>query len=277
MYLRAVHAEVRLSLLIELIQQHPLGILTTALQSEEYPVIQHTHVPWVLDPPSNLEALEADGQVDAEPVGNVKRAVVGLQGCKLRGHLARANPHAKALIEAASNNGGRIATEVTVSFSSPNQHYVTPKWYSKTKPATGKVVPTWDYAAVEVRGFARVFCDKESPESSEYLQKQINDLTQLSEGSLGYDTTPKVVLAAHDDRVHGKGPAWEVADAPIPYINIMKKAIVGVEVEVTSMVGKWKMSQELTEGDCEGVKTGLRSLASANGQIVADIVQDKRK
>jgi transcriptional regulator len=275
MYLRAVHAETRLKPLIEVIQNNPLGLLSTAISSDNFPLIQHTYLPWVLDPPKNLAALEEDGQAERPPVGNVKQPVQGLEGCRLRGHMARANPHAKALVEAMApaNKNSCITTEVTVSFSAPSQHYITPKWYVQTKPETGKVVPTWDYVAVEVRGKAKIIHDKEDPETSEYLQTQIEDLTRLSEGSLGYDSTPKAQLAAGGKQAGGKGTAWEVDDAPKPYIDIMKKAILGVEIEVTSIAGKWKMSQELKAGDRQGVKDGLRELKDAQSRAVADIVE----
>jgi transcriptional regulator len=275
MYLRAVHAETRLRPLIELIQNNPLGLLTTAISSENFPLIQHTYIPWVLDPPINLAALEADGQVDAAPVGNVKHPVQGLEGCKLRGHMAKANPHSKAVIEATGSENGCLTTEVTVSFASPSQHYITPKWYVQTKPGSGKVVPTWDYVATEVRGTAKIFHDKEAVETDQYLQTQVEDLTKMSEGSLGYDSTPKAELAAKGQEADGKGAAWEVDDAPKPYIEIMKRAIIGIEIEVKSIVGKWKMSQELKTGDRRGVQNGLREVNDVKSRAVADIVEVK--
>jgi transcriptional regulator len=275
MYLRAVHAETRLTPLINLIQQNPLGILTTAIPSGTFPLIQHTYIPWVIDPPTNLEDLETSGQAAAAPVGNVKQPVLGLEGCKLRGHLAKANPHAKALIEAAGTGNRQVQSEVTISFSSPSQHYITPKWYVETKPDTGKVVPTWNYVAVEVRGVATIFHDKENASTGQYLQTQVEDLTKLSESSLGYDALPKVEDAAKGLATQGKGSAWEVNDAPKPYIEIMKKAIIGIEIEVTSIVGKFKMSQELCEGDRKGVLDGLKELSDVKSEAVADIVNLK--
>ncbi|OAL40503.1 hypothetical protein AYO20_00239 [Fonsecaea nubica] len=275
MYLRAVHAETRLKPLIELIQNNPLGLLSTAISSDNFPLIQHTYIPWVLDPPRNLAALEADGQADRAPVGNVKQPVQGLEGCKLRGHMAKANPHAKAVIEATGPGNGCLPTEVTVSFAAPSQHYISPKWYVQTKPENGKVVPTWNYVAVEVRGTARIFHDKEAVETGQYLQTQVEDLTKLSESRLGYDSTPKAELAVNGQEAGGKGTAWEVGDAPKPYIEIMKKAIIGIEIDITSIVGKWKMSQELKTGDRQGVKDGLRELDDVKSRSVAEIVEMK--
>ena len=277
MYLRAVHAETHLTPLLALIQQNPLGLLTTAVSSEDFPLIQHTYIPWVLYPPRNLASLETDGQAEAPPVGNVKQPVQGLEGCRLRGHMARANPHSKALTQAVGAKNGPLPTEVTISFAVPNQHYITPKWYVETKPENGKVVPTWDYAAVEVRGIARILHDKEDGETNHYLQTQVEELTRNSEGSLGYDTTPKSELEAKGHGASGRGSAWEVDDAPKPYVEIMKKAIVGIEIDVSSIVGKWKMSQELKSGDRTGVENGLRELGEARSTAVADIVEVKSK
>lgn len=275
MYLRAVHAETHLEPLIALVRQNPLGLLTTAITSENHPLIQHTHLPWVIEPPTNLDSLERTGQADANPVGNVKQPVLGLEGCKLRGHMARANPHSKALMEAVGTSNGRVGTEVTVSFRSDSQHYITPKWYVQTKPETGKVVPTWDYAAVEVRGVAKVLHDKDEPETGRYLQTQVEELTRLSEGSLGYDPRPKAELRQNGIEAESKGSAWEVADAPRAYVDIMKKAIIGIEIEVSSIVGKWKMSQELKEGDRAGVKKGLKALDEERSAAVAELVDLK--
>ena len=263
MYLRAAHAEVHLPPLLALIQANPLGLITTAIPSSNHPLIQHTNIPWLLDPPTNLDDLipSTDG------TGPVKTPITGLINCKLRGHMARANPHAKALIEAVGGGNGMVDNEVTVLFTQPAaQHYMTPQWYTLTKPDTGKVVPTWNYVSVEVRGRLRVYGDSKNPETDTYLQQQVEDLTALAEGS---------VMA----EMQRDGKGWEVSDAPSPYIEIMKKAIMGVEVLVESVVGKWKMSQELKEGDREGVLLGLRGIEGGGGRTgaVADLVETRSR
>ncbi|KPI44908.1 uncharacterized protein AB675_2301 [Cyphellophora attinorum] len=274
MYLRAVHAETHLPTLLSLIHSNPLGLLTTAIPpTPDYPLIQHTYIPWVLDPPTNLTSLES---IDTTPKGPLKQPILGLQGCRLRGHMARANPHAKQLIAATSSTSGTecLPTEVTVNFRAPQQHYITPQWYTQTKQETGKVVPTWNYVAVEVRGRMRVYHDK-SERTSEYLQTQVEDLTRESEGQLGYETTPGGEHADKDADVsrNAKSPAWQVDDAPKPYIEVMKRAIIGIEIEVESIVGKWKMSQELAAGDREGVKRGLTGRDELGSTAVAEIVE----
>jgi transcriptional regulator len=265
MYLRAAHAETSLPTLLSLIRSYPLGLLTTAIPSPSgsYPLLQHTLLPWVLDPPTNLDELVASGQADAPPTGNVKTPVQGLVGCKLRGHMARGNPHARALVEGEGTKGnGWLANEVTVYFRGREESYITPQWYTTTKPETGKVVPTWDYVAVEVRGRMRVVHEKGEEETGQWLQRQVEELTGESEGRIMGE---------------GEGKGWKVGDAPAGYIEVMKKGILGVEVVVESVVGKWKMSQELKGGDREGVVRGLRGLGVGEGDWVARAVEERGK
>ncbi|ORY73663.1 transcriptional regulator PAI 2-type [Protomyces lactucae-debilis] len=230
MYIRAVHAEGSLKELFAIIKQHPLGLFITHQPSELAATLQASHIPWVLDVDSG----------DANGFG------------RLRGHLARANPQAKALIEAAN----QFKEEALVMFTVPAHHYITPKFYKETKPTTGKVVPTWNYAAVQVYGKLRVFGDK-SDEADVFLDKQIDDLSSLCEESMGY--------------TGGDAPQpWQVSDAPAPYTAIMKKAIVGVEISITRIEGKNKMGQELKPGDRAGLLDGLESMETEVGSDMAE-------
>src|ERR1700754_3210050 len=123
MYLRTVHAEHHIPALRQFIHENPLGLLITAIQSSTFPTIQCTHVPWLLDVNDGLSETELG---------------------RLRGHLAKPNPHSKAMTEAVrciSPSNGRLSEEVSVIFNGPAHHYVTPKFYTETKPSTGKVVP----------------------------------------------------------------------------------------------------------------------------------------
>lgn len=171
MYLRAVHAESHLPTLRAFIKNNPLGILTTAISSAVHPFIQSSHIPWILDVASD----------DSETETGV-----------LRGHMARQNPQAKAIVEsvtaanppAASVSGGvQLKDEVLALFNGPVHHYVTPKFYTETKPATGRVVPTWDYSAVQAYGKATIFFDS-GPESAKFLSKQIDELSDHAERSI---------------------------------------------------------------------------------------------
>ncbi|PWN92582.1 transcriptional regulator [Acaromyces ingoldii] len=220
------------------IRDNPLGVLTTALaSSHELPLLQSTHIPWVLDP--------HDGTV-------------------LRGHMARANPHTKILIEAADKDQaeGRIGDEVMVLFTAPHNAYVTPKFYIKTKPETGKVVPTWNYSAVQVHGRAKVFTRAQEEETKQFLSKQLCDLTdELEQRHL---------------RLTGKGDEapWKVADAPQAYVNVLSRGIIGIEIAVTRIEGRHKMSQDKHEEDREGVSRGFENVGTETGQIIADLVRE---
>lgn len=239
MYLRSVHAENSLPVLQQLVRDNPLGILTTALANSKYPLIQASHIPWVLDVPTA-------GHADQSTSPGV-----------LRGHLARANPQAKALIEAAqaSADGRTLDTEVMVLFHGPAHSYVTPKFYVSTKPDTGKVVPTWNYAAAQAYGRITVYHDTSDARSDAFLSSQIADLSEQQERAMGFERT------------------WKVSDAPGRYIDMLKKAILGVEIQLDRLEGKFKMSQELSPADREGVVQGFKQLGTETGEAVSQLVQ----
>lgn len=254
MYLRAVHAEHHIPTLHAFIRANPLGILTTAIDSAGHPFLQSSHIPWLLDVP--------DGPSETD---------LG----KLRGHMARANPQVKAMIAeltssaaASSSTPGAdsesrtqtrtLSRDVLVLFNGPVHHYVTPKFYTETKPSTGKVVPTWDYAAVQVYGRATVYFDTKDPETDAFLSRSLRDLSQLAEREImGYEVP------------------WKVEDAPESYTELLKKAIVGVEIEITEMGGKWKMSQELSSGDRQGTVEGFERMDSDVGRYMAETIRER--
>ncbi|KAF2654997.1 negative transcriptional regulator [Lophiostoma macrostomum CBS 122681] len=250
MYLRAVHAEHNIATLHQFIKTNPLGIFTTALESKSFPFIQSSHIPWVLD---------VDTSRDETHLG------------VLRGHQARANPQVKAMIEHLKSGTGDesdsrsdrqiISRDVMVLFNGPAHHYVTPKFYRETKPATGKVVPTWNYSAVQVYGRATIFHDSKASLTNAFLDRQIRDLSQQSE----------VDIMGHKDK------PWEVDDAPTSYVELLRKAIIGIEIEITDIGGKFKMSQELSAGDQEGVVEGFEALGTDAGAEIAKTVREKGK
>jgi len=141
-------------------------------------------------------------------------------GLRLRGHVARANAVATRVAD---------GEEVLVVFHGAD-HYVTPSWYA-AKRVDGKVVPTWNYAVVHVRGRIRWF------DAPERLRAVVEDLTRTHES--------------------GRATPWSVADAPADYVAAMLRAIVGFEVEIASMTGKFKASQNRSEADRQGVARGL--------------------
>lgn len=247
MYLRAVHAEPSIKALFEFIKENPLGVLTTAISSPTYPFLQSTHIPWVLDTFTD------------DPEAPVKG--------RLRGHMARQNPQSKAIIESVANSStspGQLQHDVMILFTGAAHHYVTPKFYTETKPATAKVVPTWNYVAAQVYGKATIYYDSGSPETSRYLSQQIHDLSQLCETS----------VMGYTGQGGNPGP-WSVSDAPEKYIDIMKKNIIGIEVSIESIGGKFKMSQEMGQGDRQGVVDGFAGLGSDTGSQLADLVKER--
>ena len=155
----------------------------------------------------------------------------------LRLHLARANPHCQELA---------AVEECLVVFQGPQQ-YITPSWYP-TKRDTGKVVPTWNYVTVHAWGRPRVIDD------AAWLRRQVDDLTLLNEGR--------------------RPEPWMVDDAPAPYVVSQLKAIVGVEIPIDRIEGKWKVSQNRPEQDRHGVVTGLRG-GGESAEIMASLVAER--
>ncbi|KAI1133011.1 transcriptional regulator PAI 2-type [Nemania abortiva] len=247
MYLRGVHAESSIRVLRQLIRDHPLGVLTTAIRSKSAPFILSSHIPFVLD------VKDEDSE---EELG------------VLRGHIARQNPQSKVLIEAAQASPASapnvLEEEVLVLFTAPVQHYVTPKFYTETKPTTGKVVPTWNYAAAQAYGRAKIYWDHKSDESIAFLSKQISDLSEHAETSImGYTGT--------GDRQK----SWKVSDAPERFVELLQKNIIGIEIELDRLEGKFKMSQEMSEGDRQGVIKGFDNMGTDMGRAVSEIVKER--
>jgi transcriptional regulator len=148
----------------------------------------------------------------------------------LRGHLARANDQAAAL---------RAGGPALVIFQGP-QAYVSPSWYPSKHvpgPGHGKVVPTWNYVAVHAWGTPRVIDDPV------WLRRLVEDLTVSQE--------------------QGRPKPWAVGDAPEDFIATMVKAIVGIEIPIDRIEGKWKLSQNRPEPDRRGVAAGLRAEGKA--------------
>ena len=136
----------------------------------------------------------------------------------LRGHVARANP--------LWRHAGAAALAV---FQGPDA-YISPGWYA-SKREHGKVVPTWNYTMVQARGRLRVV------EQAPWLHALVERLTQHHEAA---QRTP-----------------WQVGDAPADFVAQMLGAIVGIEIPVDSLLGKWKVSQNRSAADRQGVAEGL--------------------
>jgi transcriptional regulator len=159
---------------------------------------------------------------------------------RLVGHIARANPHARQLATGSS--------ETLVIFTGPDA-YITPSWYA-TKAETGRVVPTWNYVAVHAYGRATLRSDVE------FLRPHLEALTRQHEPS--------------------RAGTWQVSDAPDDYIAQQMRAIVGVEITIERLEGKWKMSQNRSGADIDGVVNGLSASTTPEDITVAGLVAERR-
>ena len=145
----------------------------------------------------------------------------------LRGHVARANP--------LWQHAGAPALAVFTGADA----YVSPGWYP-SKREHGKVVPTWNYTMVQARGPLRAV------EDASWLRALVSRLTDHHEAT--------------------QARPWSVGDAPADYVQQMLRAIVGIEIALTSLVGKWKVSQNRSTADREGVAGGM---AATHPQMAA--------
>ena len=154
----------------------------------------------------------------------------------LRGHVARANP----VWRDASPDA-----EALVIFQGPGA-YISPSWYP-TKKETAKVVPTWNYVVVHAHGALRVIDDRA------WLRTFVERLTNRHEA--------------------GRREPWQVTDAPADFIDAMVGAIVGIEVPIARLIGKWKVSQNRPEADRDGAAAGLREDGHAAAAAMAELVR----
>ena len=155
----------------------------------------------------------------------------------LQAHVARANPQWRDLA---------VSRDALVVFQGVD-HYVSPSWYA-TKQETHKVVPTWNYVMVQVRGPVRVI------EDDAWLERQIAALTARQEATLPVP--------------------WAVSDAPPDFIALQRRAIVGIEIEISDIRGKWKTSQNRNAADRAGVVQGLGAEGDEEALAMAAIVRE---
>jgi transcriptional regulator len=183
---------------------------------------------------ATLVTVDANG-LDASHIPMLLDRAAGPFGT-LHGHLAKPNPQWKAAAPGAP---------ALAIFLGPDA-YVTPSWYA-TKQETGKVVPTWNYVAIHAHGRVEFYDDKER------LLRLVTKLTEIRE-------TP---------RPH----PWAVSDAPAEFIRAHLKGIIGFELPIAKLEGKWKMSQNRPPEDRAGVIQGLRREGEA---AVAALVERGR-
>jgi transcriptional regulator len=207
MYVPRHFAETRVDVLHDLIRRHPLGTLVVAAPAG----MEASHVPFEISP-------------EPAPFGT------------LRCHVARANPIWQLIAP---------DRQVLVVFQG-EQGYVSPSWYV-AKQENGKVVPTWNYAAVHAYGIATAVHD------AAWLLRMVEDLTNRHE--------------------QARAAPWQVDDAPADYVEKLLGAIVGVEIPVTQLIGKWKVSQNRSVADRQGVIAGLESDGAPAQADVAALIK----
>jgi transcriptional regulator len=187
--------------------------------------------------PLGTWVTEVEGQLVVNHIPFVLEPSEGPLGT-LRGHVARAN---------GVWRGASTRIESVVVFQGP-QAYITPSWY-QAKREHGKVVPTWNYAVVHAHGMPRVI------DEPEWLRRNVEELT-----------------AAHESPRH---EPWHVSDAPSAYIDGLLKAIVGVEIPIAKLIGKWKASQNRSETDRRGVVAGLLESDVSELHEMARLVRER--
>jgi transcriptional regulator len=158
----------------------------------------------------------------------------------LRAHVARANPVWKQL--------GKPLGALVV-FQGPGT-YVTPSWYP-SKHADGRAVPTWNYAVVHAYGQPRAV------EDPDWLLEHVTQLTTEHEAA---EALP-----------------WKVSDAPRDFRDQMIGRIVGIEMPVAKVLGKWKVSQNRPPADRLGVVAGLESRGTEQSRAMAELVGERAR
>ncbi|TPK80192.1 FMN-binding negative transcriptional regulator [Mesorhizobium sp. B2-4-13] len=181
---------------------------------------------------ANLVTATADGPL-ATPLPLFLDETEGEHGV-IHGHLARANPQWRV---PAVGDGLAI-------FMGPDA-YVTPAWYA-TKQETGKVVPTWNYAAVHAYGPVEFF------EDADRLLEVVTRLTNLHEGA--------------------RAAPWAVSDAPPDFIQSQLRGIIGLRMPVVRLEGKRKMSQNRNAADRAGVASGLAASERPSDREVSVLI-----
>jgi transcriptional regulator len=215
MYAPKHFEETRLDVMHALIGEHPLGTLVTLGPDG----LGADHIPFEVLPPS-----------EAHPYG------------VLQGHVARGNKLWKLDSEV-----------VLIVFQGPTA-YISPSWYEE-KRASGKVVPTYNYAAVHAHGRLRAI------EDPQWLMAFLERLTNKHEAA--------------------RPLPWKVTDAPREYTDQLLKAIVGIEIPIDRIQGKWKVSQNRPVQDQINIAEGLRTQAKglqqqAKGEAMAALVHPAR-
>jgi transcriptional regulator len=155
----------------------------------------------------------------------------------LKGHIARANRQWCDSVPEVD----------ALAIFAGHQHYISPNWYPGTQEH-GKEVPTWNYAVVHAYGPLKAI------EDEQWLLAFLNRLTDIHEA--------------------GSPVPWKVGDAPADFIRSLLKGIVGLELPIERLEGKWKVSQNRTEAERKGVIDGLGSLDTPESRAMKALVEN---
>lgn len=204
----------------------------------EQPNIDVMHALIRAQPLATLITLSADGL-------NANHIPLHLSGQApslgiLRGHIARSNSLWRDYAK---------DMEVLAVFQGPDA-YITPSWYP-TKAENGKAVPTWNFVVAHAYGTLRVIHDPS------WLRSHLEALTTQTESPFA--------------------KPWHVADAPYDYTEKLISALVGLEIEISRLLGKWKISQNQPAQNKAGIVEGLRTSTSTDALAMAALVENAPK
>lgn len=160
----------------------------------------------------------------------------------LGGHFSKANPLLQALEEAEDG------LQVLAIFHGP-QHYISPAWYP-SKQVDGKTVPTWNYAVVHAHGVLRPMA------GAERLRAHLDALSDAHEA--------------------GRAEPWATSDAPADFLAKQMKGIVGFEIAIERLEGKWKLGQNRDAADRAGIRNGLAGEARTGAAELAAIMPPEK-
>ena len=161
----------------------------------------------------------------------------GSQFGVLKGHISRANRQWRDF----------VPTVDALAIFAGHQHYISPNWYPETKEH-GKEVPTWNYVVVHAYGPLKVIQDQQ------WLLTNVEKLTNIHESA---SPIP-----------------WKVSDAPEDFIKSQLQGIVGLELPIQKLEGKWKVSQNRTERERNGVVDGLARLNTPESLAMKSLVKE---
>ena len=185
--------------------------------------------------PLGTWVTQSDGELLANHIPFLIDPARGEHGT-LVGHVARANPVWKSF----------SSTINSVVIFQGAESYITPSWYP-SKHEHGKAVPTWNYAVVHGHGIPRAI------ENRDWLLEHLTQLTNTHEAE--------------------QALPWKVSDAPQEFTERLMQAIVGIEIPIVKLVGKWKVSQNRPEPDKIGVVAGLLNRGDSQSIAMASLVR----